>query len=70
MIAAALRDLVRLSQFSGGTQTRRSRDMNLKRRLAGDVPLCGTFVFSSDPANTDIAARAGFDFVIVDREHR
>lgn len=43
--------------------------MNLKRRFAEGIPLCGTFIFSSDPATTEIAARAGFEFVIVDREH-
>jgi 2-keto-3-deoxy-L-rhamnonate aldolase RhmA len=43
--------------------------MNLKRRFAETIPLCGTFIFSCDPATTEIAARAGFDFVIVDREH-
>jgi 2-keto-3-deoxy-L-rhamnonate aldolase RhmA len=43
--------------------------MNLKKRLGGDIPLCATFIFSSDPAMTEIAARAGFDFVILDREH-
>lgn len=41
----------------------------LKSKLTGDIPLCGTFIFSSDPATSEIAARAGFDFVIVDREH-
>jgi 2-keto-3-deoxy-L-rhamnonate aldolase RhmA len=40
-----------------------------KQRLAGGKPQRGTFVFSSDPAMTEIVGRAGFDFVIVDREH-
>jgi 2-keto-3-deoxy-L-rhamnonate aldolase RhmA len=41
----------------------------LRQRLANKETLYGTFVFSSDPAMTEIAAAAGFDFVIVDREH-
>ncbi len=32
-------------------------------------PALGSFVFSHDPANTEIVASAGFDFVIVDTEH-
>jgi len=40
-----------------------------KQRLAENRPQRGTFVFSSDPAMTEIVGRAGFDFVIVDREH-
>lgn len=40
-----------------------------KQRLADNQPQRGTFVFSPDPAMTEIAGRAGFDFVIVDREH-
>ena len=42
---------------------------NLKSRLLNGPLLCGTFIFSLDPATIEIAARAGFDFVIVDREH-
>jgi 4-hydroxy-2-oxoheptanedioate aldolase len=41
----------------------------LKPRLASGTPVVGTFVFSSDPASTEIAALAGCDFVVVDREH-
>ena len=41
----------------------------LKSRLSVEAPALGTFVFSNDPAMTEIAALAGFDFVIVDREH-
>jgi 2-keto-3-deoxy-L-rhamnonate aldolase RhmA len=41
----------------------------LRQRFKDRVPLYGTFVFSSDPAMTEIAGAAGFDFVIVDREH-
>ena len=41
----------------------------LKSRLASGAPVVGTFIFSSDPASTEIAALAGCDFVIVDREH-
>lgn len=40
-----------------------------KQRLAGATPQRGTFVFSADAAVTEIVGRAGFDFVIVDREH-
>lgn len=40
-----------------------------KQRLAESRPQRGTFVFSPDPAITEIVGRAGFDFVIVDREH-
>ena len=40
-----------------------------KQRLTGGKPQRGTFVFSPDPAMTEIVGRAGFDFVIVDREH-
>ena len=32
-------------------------------------PALGSFVFSHDPANTEIVAASGFDFVIVDTEH-
>lgn len=32
-------------------------------------PALGSFVFSHDAASTEIAASAGFDFVIVDTEH-
>lgn len=41
----------------------------LKSLFHAGTPAFGTFVFSSDPASTEIAAHAGFDFVIVDREH-
>ncbi len=41
----------------------------LKAKLASGTPVVGTFIFSSDPASTEIAALAGCDFVIVDREH-
>lgn len=42
---------------------------SLKARFRSGSPSYGTFVFSSDAATTEIAGRAGFDFVIVDREH-
>lgn len=32
-------------------------------------PALGSFVFSHDPANTEIVASSGFDFVVVDTEH-
>ncbi len=40
-----------------------------KQRLGEGRPQRGTFIFSCDPAMTEIAGGAGFDFVIVDREH-
>ena len=40
-----------------------------KERLAAAQRQRGTFVFSPDPAITEIVGRAGFDFAIVDREH-
>lgn len=40
-----------------------------KQRLGEATPQRGTFVFSSDPAVTEIIGGAGFDFVILDREH-
>lgn len=40
-----------------------------KQRLGETKPQRGTFVFSPDPAVTEIVGGAGFDFVIVDREH-
>ncbi len=40
-----------------------------KKMIARSTSPCGTFVFSSDAASTEIAAMAGFEFVIVDREH-
>src|SRR5690606_14813742 len=41
----------------------------LKTRMKSAEPQYGTFIFSSDAATTEIAGGAGFDFVIVDREH-
>jgi len=37
--------------------------------MQANKPSIGTFVFSSDAATTEIAARAGFDLVICDLEH-
>lgn len=37
--------------------------------LASKKPALGSYVFSSDPAVTEILAGAGFDFCIVDLEH-
>lgn len=39
-----------------------------RRWQAGEAAL-GTFIFSTDPATTEIAAGAGLDFAIVDLEH-
>lgn len=44
-------------------------EFRLKPRLSAGKPLYGTFIFSSDAAMSEIAGHAGFDFVIVDREH-
>jgi 2-keto-3-deoxy-L-rhamnonate aldolase RhmA len=43
--------------------------LSLKQRLGGNASLLGGFVFSPDPAVTEIYGKAGFDFVIVDMEH-
>jgi 2-keto-3-deoxy-L-rhamnonate aldolase RhmA len=69
MIAAILRRWVQVRELVVRNSNNRRSSMNLKKRFAEAAPLCGTFIFSSDPATTEIAARAGFDFVIVDREH-
>lgn len=49
------------------------RDVKAKRDLfemmaRGEKPL-GIFISSLDPASTDIAAAAGFDYVVLDGEH-
>lgn len=41
----------------------------LKARFRAGETMFGTFVFSTDAAVTEIAGGAGFDFVILDREH-
>ena len=41
----------------------------LKARFRAGETLFGTFIFSTDPSMTEIAGGAGFDFVVVDREH-
>jgi 4-hydroxy-2-oxoheptanedioate aldolase len=41
----------------------------IRQRFAEGRPALGSFVFSRDPASTEIVAAAGFDFVIVDTEH-
>jgi len=43
--------------------------MHLKTRLASGTPVFGSFVFSPDPAVTEILASAGYGFAIVDLEH-
>lgn len=42
---------------------------SLAARMRDGACVYGLFVFSPDPAHTEIAGRAGFDFVIVDLEH-
>lgn len=42
---------------------------SLARRLQAGDCVYGIFVFSPDPAHTEIAGLAGFDFAIVDMEH-
>lgn len=41
----------------------------LRRRWQSGKPAIGTFIFSSDPANVEIAALAGLDFAVIDLEH-
>jgi len=41
----------------------------IRQRWAENAPAIGTFVFSRDPATTEIAAHTGYDFVIPDIEH-
>ena len=41
----------------------------LKARIAARVPLYGAFVPMPSPAVVEMCAHAGFDFVILDREH-
>ncbi|MBS1879477.1 MAG: hypothetical protein JST31_08190, partial [Actinobacteria bacterium] len=40
-----------------------------KAKLRNGETVLGTFVFLGDPAVVEIAALAGFDFVIIDSEH-
>ncbi len=42
---------------------------SLAERMQDGDCVYGLFVFSPDPAHTEIAGHAGFDFVIVDLEH-
>ena len=42
---------------------------NIRACWDASRPALGSFVFSHDPANTEIVAASGFDFVIVDTEH-
>jgi 2-keto-3-deoxy-L-rhamnonate aldolase RhmA len=41
----------------------------LRRRWQSGLPAIGTFVFSTDAANVEIAALAGLDFAVIDLEH-
>ena len=41
----------------------------VRRLLEQGRSAFGTFIFSTDPAMTEIAGSAGFDFVIIDMEH-
>jgi 2-keto-3-deoxy-L-rhamnonate aldolase RhmA len=50
-------------------EARRMTPNPIRRRWQAGQPALGTFVFSTDPANVEIAGRAGFDFVTVDLEH-
>lgn len=38
-------------------------------RAAGDGPVSGMFVCSSDPTSSEICAGAGFDYLLIDGEH-
>ena len=40
-----------------------------REKFRSGVPATGTFVFSADPATTEIVAGAGFDYVVIDLEH-
>ena len=40
-----------------------------KRKLAGEVPVVGTWVTLGDPSAMEILAQAGFDFLLIDAEH-
>lgn len=42
---------------------------NLATKMSGGECVYGLFIFSPDPAHTELAGLAGFDFVIVDTEH-
>ena len=42
---------------------------SLKSRSASPAPLFGAFLFTSSPDNAEIMALAGYDVLIVDREH-
>lgn len=43
--------------------------MHFRNRLKSGEPLLGTWINSGSPINAEIAAQAGFDFVVVDVEH-
>lgn len=45
------------------------RRRDFAERLRGGKPLAGVFVKSRDPAQVEILALAGFDFVVIDAEH-
>ena len=41
----------------------------IRKRWQAGQPALGTFIFSTDPANVEIAGRAGLDFAVIDLEH-
>lgn len=43
--------------------------MRTHEKLRSGVPVLGSFVFSSDPAVSEIYGDAGFDFCVIDLEH-
>src|SRR5580704_18431048 len=47
----------------------RTRPDPFARRHSTSGPALGTFIFSRDPAATEIAGSAGFDFTVIDTEH-
>ena len=44
-------------------------NLSLKTRINQGNCVYGMFIFSPDPAHTELAGLAGFDFIIVDLEH-
>lgn len=43
--------------------------MTIREKLKQGEPVLGTWINSGSPVNAEIAARVGFDFVVVDVEH-
>ena len=41
----------------------------LKARLAADQVIAGFYIQTASPDNVEMAAQAGYDYVIIDQEH-